>query len=134
MDERKNIEGLAKRAFSSAEREFLASAADSAERLTRFYQIWTFKESYIKLYGLSIFDSLKVNAPDFTSDTLRSAFLQENNAFRQYRLEKGAAERYILCCIWKTRGFLEYGGEETSPEIRWFSKSLPLTSISPAAC
>jgi phosphopantetheinyl transferase len=113
MDGRKNIEGIAKRAFSAAEQEFLVSAADSVERLTRFYQIWTFKESYIKLYGLSVFDILK--APDFTSKQENIAFCH----FCQYQLGTVAAARYMVCCMWKCR---ECGEAEIRPEIRWFSK------------
>ncbi|MDR1219752.1 MAG: 4'-phosphopantetheinyl transferase superfamily protein [Treponema sp.] len=116
MDERKNMDGIAKRAFSSAERQFLVSAADSVERLTRFYQIWTFKESYIKLHGLSVFDMLK--APDFTC-----AFFQEDSAFCQYRLGNDASERYIVCCMWKTPNCAENAGKEARPEICWFSES-----------
>ncbi|MDR0708332.1 MAG: 4'-phosphopantetheinyl transferase superfamily protein [Treponema sp.] len=116
MDECKNMDGIAKRAFSSAERHFLVSAADSAERLTRFYQIWTFKESYIKLHGLSVFDMLK--APDFTR-----AFFQENSVFCQYRLGNEASEQYILYCMWETSNCAKNAGKETCPEVRWFSEA-----------
>jgi phosphopantetheinyl transferase len=124
MDERKNMDGIAKRAFSSAEQRFLVSAADSTERLTRFYQIWTFKESYIKLHGLSVFDMLK--APDFTSAAGQDGVFQENSAFCHYRLGNEDSEQYILCCIWEPSNCAKNAGQETCPEICWFSKSLPL--------
>jgi phosphopantetheinyl transferase len=116
MDERKNMDGIAKRAFSSAERQFLVSATNSAERLTRFYQIWTFKESYIKLHGLSIFDMLK--APDFTC-----AFFQGDSTFCQYRLENEAPGWYMVCCMWKPPNCAENAGKKARPEICWFSES-----------
>jgi phosphopantetheinyl transferase len=115
MDERKNMDGIAKRAFFFAERQFLVSAANSEERLTRFYQIWTFKESYIKLHGLSVFDMSK--APDFT------CFFQENTIFCQYRLGNETSEQYMLGCMWKLSNCRENAGKETRPEIRWFSES-----------
>ncbi|MDR0557607.1 MAG: 4'-phosphopantetheinyl transferase superfamily protein [Treponema sp.] len=119
MDKRKNMDGIAKRAFSSAERQFFVSAVDSVERLTRFYQIWTFKESYIKMCGLSLFDVLK--APDYTH-----AFFQENNFFSQYHLGNEDTEQYMLCCMWNMSSCLENVGKESRqahPEICWFSEA-----------
>ncbi len=43
---------VAKRYFSSTEREYLASARTEEERAERFFRVWTLKESVMKATGL----------------------------------------------------------------------------------
>ncbi|MFS0723483.1 4'-phosphopantetheinyl transferase family protein [Paenibacillus sp. 1P07SE] len=44
-------DGLAENCFTKVEMAYLQGAADTADRLARFYALWTGKESYIKLTG-----------------------------------------------------------------------------------
>lgn len=51
-------EGLAESCFTKLELAYLEEAADTTERLSRFYALWTGKESYIKLTGEGLFRPL----------------------------------------------------------------------------
>jgi hypothetical protein len=96
IDERKNLNGVAERAFSPADRDY---ALNSAER---FYQIWTLKESYVKLRGLSVFAMRGL--PDFTDrGTLRENIFLENEKiiFDLYYLETNSGDRYALALAQK---------------------------------
>jgi len=93
--------------------------------LTRFYQIWTLKECFLKLRGLSVFD-ISVT-PSFIKDAepeLRGPFREQFKLdsagvspilFNLYELTSNAGERYILATAIE-------GTEEYQPEIRWFSQ------------
>ena len=89
--------------------------------LTRFYMIWTLKECFIKLRGLSVFDMAGlpsfINSEGFcpghfTFDSAVSSPL----SFGLYELSGATGERYMLAAA------LE-GTEERQPEMRWFSQS-----------
>ncbi|WP_169447591.1 4'-phosphopantetheinyl transferase family protein [Paenibacillus daejeonensis] len=44
-------DGLAENCFTKVELAYLGEATDPSDRLSRFYELWTGKESYIKLTG-----------------------------------------------------------------------------------
>lgn len=63
---RRDLEGLARRYFSPVENEAFRQL-DPAERRTRFYQLWTLKEAYIKALGLGLsipLDSFSIQVPE----------------------------------------------------------------------
>jgi len=62
---RENLRNIAEENFSAAERDYIFSQDKTQFESTRFFQIWTLKECYIKLRGLSVFDMPKV--PSFFS-------------------------------------------------------------------
>jgi len=107
---------IAEEFFTVPEREYIESGGSFNE--TRFYQIWTLKECFLKLRGLSVFDM--AGAPSFVSgeDPGRFAFDADGVSpisFNLYELSGSAGERYILAAA------LE-GTETEQPEIRWFSR------------
>ena len=103
---------IAEKLFTAPEREYIESGGNFD--LTRFYQIWTLKECFIKLKGLSVFDMSGV--PSFVcgeGSLFNTNF--EQISFNLYELTGAADERYILATAIA-------GGEERQPEIRWFSQ------------
>ena len=57
-------DGVADRYFTAGEREYLSNALDFRERDRRFFQLWTMKESYLKMTGegiLAPLESLEMN-------------------------------------------------------------------------
>jgi len=112
-------EGIAENYFSSSEKDYLFTEGRFDE--TRFYEIWTLKECFLKLRGLSVFDMAA--SPSFISDGSSckghfafSAAVSSPLSFRLYELSDGKGERYMLATV------LE-GAAETPPVIRWFSQS-----------
>jgi phosphopantetheinyl transferase len=107
---------IAKDFFSAAEREYIVSGGGFD--LTRFYQIWTLKECYLKLRGLSVFDM--GGAPSFISSVEPAVYTFDAAgvspiSFNLYELTGAGDERYIAATAIA-------GGEERKPEIRWFSQ------------
>jgi len=118
---------IAEEFFSVPERDYIESGGCFDE--TRFYQIWTLKECFLKLRGLSVFDM--AGAPSFiiSKNQPRSTteFWYENQpSLREtpcnsvvnillYELTGNAGERYILAAAIE-------GIEMEQPEIRWFSQ------------
>lgn len=45
---------VAERYFTAAENQYIALAGNSAETQRRFFEIWTAKEAYLKLYGVGL--------------------------------------------------------------------------------
>jgi len=119
---RSKAQAIARDFFSAREREYIESGGRFD--VTRFYQIWTLKECFLKLRGLSVFDMASVpsficgeSGEQFAFDAAVSSPL----LFNLYELS--GCERYILAVA------LE-GTEDYRPEIRWFSKgSLACKSI-----
>ena len=99
--------------FSASERDYVSqSNFDEA----RFYEIWTLKECFLKLRGLSVFDMAA--CPSFINEKNEFAFDAAAPfplSFYLYELS-GSGERYILAAA------LE-GPEQQPPEIRWFSQA-----------
>jgi hypothetical protein len=126
---------IAERFFSRAERDFAAAGGDEGKR--RFYMIWTLKECWLKLQGLSVFDMGKT--PVFYAGPPRG----ERNAageaadFYLYELE-GAGERYMLAAARERSpaplpgpgASAAYLRRESGPVLRWFSETtLRVSSI-----
>jgi phosphopantetheinyl transferase len=116
---RKNTEKIARNFFSSCEYDYIYNKGKIDEIC--FYHIWTLKECFIKLRGLSVFDMVKCpsfinnEGQFFNADTLINFYL--------YELTDGAGERYMLTTA------LE-GGRQIPPTLRWFSQfSLDCRSI-----
>jgi phosphopantetheinyl transferase len=115
---------IAKDFFTASEREYIESGGGFDG--TRFYHIWTLKECFIKLLGLSVFDMAGV--PSFISGNGSCQFNCGTAAafplsFNLYELSNDTSERYILATA------LE-GTEIEQPKIRWFSQdSLDCKSI-----
>jgi len=117
---RAGAEKIAEEFFAVPERDYIKSGGSFD--LTRFYQIWTLKECFIKLQGLSVFDMRGV--PSFVSGSFPLSF-------SLYELTGNAGERYILATVIE-------GTEAEQPEIRWFSqetlscKSIAKTNAAPS--
>ena len=99
--------------FSAPENDYIISQGHFDE--TKFYQIWTLKESYLKLRGLSVFDIGEV--PSFIHDGnfAFGATVTSPLSFRLYTLGD-ENERYILATAFE-------GTEAEAPEMRWFSQA-----------
>jgi len=110
---------IAEEFFTAAEREYIVSGGGFD--LTRFYQIWTLKECYLKLRGFSVFDMS--GAPSFISSVEPAVYTfvaagVSPISFNLYELTGAGDERYIAATAIA-------GGEESQPEIRWFSQDSP---------
>jgi len=122
---RKNIAKIAADKFSVSENKYLYT--DGIFNNINFFKIWTLKESYIKLQGLSVFDMSKV--PSFIKEndqtnSLDFSFCADTNkplTFRLYELSninpdtKTENTEYILAEAFK--------GDYLQPELIWLSPS-----------
>ena len=118
---RKNLRNIAEEVFCTAERDYILSQNETQFEnevsRSRFFQIWTLKECYIKLRGLSVFDMPKV--PSFISCDAEGHYLFAFNmsdsslSFYLYELAY-AGEHYMLATVIE-------GGSRICPEIRIFS-------------
>jgi len=109
---RQNAIAIAKEYFSESENIYLFN--DGNFNLKRFYEIWTLKECFIKLRGLSVFDI-----------GTSPSFIQENNfsfnlssslpvTFRLYDITNEQNENYVLAAAIE-------GENQSQPEIRLLS-------------
>jgi len=104
---------IAEEFFSAPERNYIFPRSGFDE--ARFYEIWTLKECFLKLRGLSVFDMAA--CPSFINDEGAFAFdaaVTSPLSLHLYKLSDGADIRYMLATV------LE-GIEQQQPEIRWFS-------------
>jgi len=128
---RKNLRNIAEENFSAAERDYILLQNETW--LDRFFQIWTLKECYIKLRGLSVFDMPKV--PSFISgnDTAdRNLFAFDSGSssplsFYLYELAY-AGECYALAIAIEKVSYGDPGSNgdqpwDIQPELRIFSQS-----------
>jgi phosphopantetheinyl transferase len=118
-DPKKHREEIARNFFSSPEQSYIFSVTGKAERSLRFCHIWTLKECFLKVRGLSIFDIQKT--PSFAADGGKLLF---SKTFHLYEL--GEPPSYVLAAS------LEGGREAVSPEpcFYWFSAdTLPVKSM-----
>ncbi|MCL2806273.1 MAG: 4'-phosphopantetheinyl transferase superfamily protein [Treponema sp.] len=111
---RENAGEIAKTYFSASEINYISGSDEKAS----FFKIWTLKECYIKLRGMSVFDMASV--PSFIKDDGSFGFCSSENLhlplfFSLYDLSYGN-EQYILCAVAE-------GGNFKPPEVRWFSQS-----------
>ena len=123
---------IAESFFNIAEREYIFSQDKNKDNEIKFFEIWTLKECFLKLKGLSVFDMQKV--PSFICEErtdeglLRRHFgfcakVSSPLSFYLYEMRAHSDERYILAVAIE-------GDEQPQPEIRWFSQSpLPVRSI-----
>jgi len=123
---------IAKDFFSAAEQNYLFSGGGFDE--ARFYQIWTLKECFLKLRGLSVFDMAA--SPSFIRDDgkgreqAKTEVLQEPQiscqfafteavssplSFYLYELSGGDGQCYMLATAIE-------GTEQQRPQIQWFSQ------------
>jgi len=102
---RANTMRIAKQFFSPSEQEYIV------HNQTRFFELWTLKESFLKLRGLSVFDM--ASAPSFIDDSgnLRLVDGAWQLSFFVCTLD-AAGQQYMLAAA------LE-GAEGIQPEIHW---------------
>ena len=111
---RKRAKKIAEEFFTAPERDYIEAGGHFDEM--RFYEIWTLKECYLKIRGLSVFDM--AGAPSFVSNEGAYTFGAVGVSpvsFNLYELTGSGDEHYILATAIE-------GEEERQPEIRWFSK------------
>ncbi|MCL2294641.1 MAG: 4'-phosphopantetheinyl transferase superfamily protein [Spirochaetes bacterium] len=122
---RANARKIAKEFFCPAEVDYIFSNNEALYDEMRFFQIWTLKECFIKLRGLSVFDMPKVPSFICSKDSRHFAFetsVSSPLSFFLYELS-GSDGRYMLAVAAE-------GVEVLQPEIRWFSQSfLPCRSM-----
>jgi len=109
---------VAEEYFTASERDYIASGGGFD--MNRFYQIWTLKECFLKLRGLSVFDMAA--APSFISGEGQSrgrfgfsAAGASSIFFNLYELAADGGDRYILAAAIEET-------ETGQPGIRWFSQ------------
>jgi len=122
---RKNIAKIAKDKFSASENKYLYSDGIFSDK--NFIKLWTLKESYIKLRGLSVFDMAEIpsfireNEENKSFDFSFCANTEKMLTFRLYELlnnnnDTGSENtNYILAEAIE--------GEYLKPEIIWLSPS-----------
>jgi hypothetical protein len=119
--------------FTAPERDFIFNTEyDEA----KFFMIWTLKECYLKLKGMSVFDMKKVPSFIFNDDSsgafIFGAAVSVPLSFYLYELS-GFGERYILASAIEGENFAgsgAFGVLDSLPEIKWFSQtSLTCKSI-----
>jgi phosphopantetheinyl transferase len=123
-----NAKGIAESYFSISERDYIFQADKYQDTENKFFTIWTLKECFLKLKGLSVFDMRK--APSFikAEDPNRGHFafgaaVSAPLSFYVYELRSLTGEKYILAAAIE-------GDDKLRPEIHWFSQSLfPARSI-----
>ena len=117
LRKRSRAEGIAESFFTYSENQYIIS--NGRFSITRFYEIWTLKECYLKLHSLSVLDM--VRAPSFISSNGAGEPHFEFNGlvsapltFSLWELSGGAGEGYIMAAA--IEGVLE------EAEIRWFTQ------------
>jgi len=111
---RARIREIAEDFFTAPEKNYIFSREKFDE--ARFYAIWTLKECFLKLRGLSVFDMAA--CPSFIGAQGRFVFDAKVSSPLSFCLyELSGNERYMLAAA------LE-GAEAVQPELRWFSQSL----------
>jgi len=123
-----SIREIAGKVFAVPEQRYIFSGSGRQSEENRFFEIWTLKECYLKLRGLSVFDMASV--PSFIqgdgSGNWHFAFdeaVSSPLSFYLYELAGNKGEHYFLSAV--IEGIIQ-----SQPEIRWFSQSfLPERSI-----
>jgi phosphopantetheinyl transferase len=100
--------------FTAPERDYIFSQACFDE--AKFFSIWTLKECFIKLRGLSVFDMAKVPSFIRGDDLAFDADVDSPLTFYLYELDDANC-RYILATAIEGEG-------SGPPEIRWFSRDI----------
>ena len=99
--EQRRIRKIAQRHFSQAETEQLFALPEQSH-LTRFYELWTLKESYIKATGKGLSESLCSFGFDISIDSMRF-WLQNDDAdeahhWQFWQLDAGSDFCLALAC------------------------------------
>jgi phosphopantetheine--protein transferase-like protein len=116
---RAGITRIAEEFFTAQERNYVFNASQNQNSQTAFFEVWTLKESYLKLRGLSVSDIKKT--PSFVCEKdgdFRFAFSAASNkplSFYIYELKGTPDEWYILTATIE-------GAEQLRPEMSWFSQ------------
>ncbi len=117
MRSKRRINKIALRHFSSSEVEQL-EALDAGEQLSRFYELWTLKESYIKATGQGLTIPLDSFGFDIAGESLQFWQREEVKSNRQnwqfWQLDYGADYRLSLGCC---------PDESAISRLRYFSRS-----------
>ena len=119
---------IAEEFFTTQERDYVVSSSQNENSRTAFFEIWTLKECYLKLKGLTVFDMKQT--PSFIYEengTFHFAFNNQTDTpllFYLYELKGASDEQYILAAA--IEGTIE-GNVQLRPEIRWFSRSTLLS-------
>jgi len=120
---------IAEEFFSTQEKDYVIASEKSQ---TAFFEIWTLKECYLKLRGLSVSDMK--HTPSFVckknenfnfafsaaTSTATDAVTDKPLTFYLYELKGATGEWYILAAA--IDGVIE-GKGQLPPEMRWFSQS-----------
>jgi len=119
---------IAEKVFTAQERNYVLSASQKQNDPSAFFEIWTLKECYLKLKGLTVFDIKKT--PSFVCEengefhfalnTAANAATDTPLTFYLYELKGASGEWYILAAA--IEGSIE-GTGQLRPEINWFSQS-----------
>jgi len=104
--------------FSATEKKYIFHASKFDE--TRFYEIWTLKECFLKLRGLSVFDMFSVPSFIGCGDSNEVTFnfgapVFSPLSFRLYQLLDNQGTSYMLATVIE--------GIQQQPEIIWFSQT-----------
>jgi len=122
---RTNTQKIAEQYFSNLEAEYILSQKEKGND-SAFFEIWTLKECYIKLRGLSVFDIAK--APCFYYRNRDSVEFGSSTAgavpllFYLYKLNNNDGTKYIMAAA--VEGETAFGRLELQPLIQWFSETL----------
>jgi len=118
---RAGITRIAEEFFTIPEKDYVIA---SEKNQTAFFEVWTLKECFLKLRGLTVFDMK--HTPSFVREkdgNFHFALSAATNAatdtpltFYLYELKGASGEWYILATAIEGIGQLP-------PEIRWFSQS-----------
>jgi hypothetical protein len=110
---------IAEKVFTKHERDYVISAGQKQNGQTAFFEVWTLKECYLKLKGLTVFDMKKT--PSFVCEKdgkfhfVFNAGTDTPLTFYLYELKGASGEWYILAAAIE-------GTEQLRPEISWYSK------------
>ena len=108
---------IAEEFFTAQEKDYVISASQKQNSQAAFFEVWTLKECYLKLKGLTVFDMKK--APSFIcgkdGDFAFNAAIDAPLSFYLYELKGASGEWFILAAAVE-------GNARFHPEIRWFSQ------------
>jgi len=111
---------IAEKVFTAQERDYVIRSSQKQNGHAAFFEVWTLKECYLKLKGLTVFDMKKT--PSFVCEKDGDFHFAFNAAtgtplsFYLYELKGASGEWYILAAAIE-------GTDQLRPEISWFSQS-----------
>jgi hypothetical protein len=131
MSPRRDFRGISGRFFHPPEQDYIAAGKSNEEMSRRFYALWTLKESFLKLRGLSIAEIS--GAPVFFPGTpvRDSAGRTTVNSpvFFLGEFAERNGERYMAAAALESWP-VGRTGKFPQPVVRWFSEeTLPLISM-----